>query len=836
VTSALLFLSGFAALIYQVLWMRDLAVVFGNSAQAAAVDLAVFFGGLALGAAAFARFASHVARPLRAYALLELGIAATALLSFALLDVYAWIYGPLYQRFASTPVWLLFVKGGLAAGVLGPPTVLMGATLPAMLQHDSRHPAWLYGMNTAGGTLGAFAAGFYLPPTLGFRWSYALAVAVNLLVGVTAVFLTRTTPATTAQGDTEIRGDIKKERPARIGASVRASRDARPLSAGAVTLLAFASGALTIGLEIAWLRMFAQVLDNSVYAFSAITVVALVAFSLASMTVDRLTQRGASDASMPFMLVAAAAVTAVQPGLFVAFTGNLAQVQSDNWLDYVTRIFGMGALFVGVPGFVVGLLFPWLLRSTRGSAHAGKTAGRLIAVNTAGAITGSLGTAFVLLPSMGLWLTCAVVAVFYGTLAVWLAWLPPAPRRARLVTGLAVAVTTVALTSAALPRLRLDAARGERVLELWEGSHGTVAVTEGDGGRVLRLNNSYSLGGTVDRIERERIQTLIPLLLHPAPKRTFFLGLGTGITAGEAMRHPVERVVVCELVPEVVQASREYFHRWTRGLGDDPRVDIVAEDGRQYLAATRDTFDVIVSDLFVPWHAGTGMLYTREHFEIVRSRLAPGGVFAQWLPMFQLSQRDFEVIARTVAEVFPHVVLWRGDFYANRPILALIATPEAATLDPAALIRRARHLVPDVGDAEILAGVLPFYAGNLGAARGVLGEGNVNTDAHPVIEYLSPRMQWSSGGASPWFVSLPLVRFFARLERLVPVAADPYLAHLSPAARGYVEAGALYYRAIVYRLREENELAEQNLAEALQRLPPSIQVGGPFLAIERLVQ
>ena len=804
--------------------MRDLSIVIGNSAQAAAVDLAVFFGGLALGAALFARFSARLANPLRVYGLLELGIPASALLFFALLDVYSWIYAPLYQRFEDTQAVLVLIKAALAAGVLGPPTVLMGATLPAMVQHDNRHPAWLYGMNTAGGTLGAFAAGFYLPPTLGFRGSYALAVAINVCVGLIAIW-----------ADLKV-GPYKKQRESpRPRASVSRASEQRSLSTRTVMALAFASGALTIGLEMAWLRMFAQVLDNSVYAFSAITVVALIAFALASMTIDRVGSRTAPN-TIAYVLVAAAAATALQPTMFTAFTGDLAQVQSDGWLEYVARVFGMGLLFVGVPGFVVGLLFPWLLKLTRDVAHAGQAAGRLLALNTAGAITGSLVTTFALLPSLGLWLTFAVVALIYGALAVWVVSVSQGAPRRSLVIALAVATAGLAVMSATLPRVRLDATRQERVLEVWEGSHGTVAVTEGNGGRSLRMNNSYSLGGTVDRVERERIQALIPLLLHPAPARTFFLGLGTGITAGEAIRHPVNRIVVCELVPEVVQASREYFTQWTHDLAGDPRVEIVAEDGRQYLAATDESFDVIVSDLFVPWHAGTGQLYTREHFETVRARLAPGGVFAQWLPMFQLSQRDFEVISRTFAEVFPRVVLWRGDFYANRPILALIATADGGPLDAAVLLRRARQVAPSLGDDEILAGVLPFYAGNLGAAPAVLGEGDINTDEHPIIEYLSPRTQWGTGTQSPWFVSMPLVRFFERLAAAAPPASDPYLANLLPKQRAYVEAGAFYYRAIVHRLREENDVAEQDLAEALQRLPASLQVGGPFLAIEPLVR
>ena len=420
-------------------------------------------------------------------------------------------------------------------------------------------------------------------------------------------------------------------------------------------------------------------------------------------------------------------------------------------------------------------------------------------------------------------------AAAYAALAIWLARTPAVA----IVAGAAV---LAAAANTGLPPLRLDGNRSERLLAVWESGYGTVAVTEGTGGRVLRLNNSYSLGGTVDRIERERIQTLIPLLLHPSPSRVFFLGLGTGITAGEAVRHPVERVVVSELVPEVVQASREYFEQWTRGLAEDPRVEIRAEDGRQYLAAARETFDVVISDLFVPWHAGTGSLYTREHFETVRARLAPGALFAQWLPLFQLTGREFEVIARTLLEVFPHVVIWRGDFYGNRPIAALVASASPMRLDPGRVAQRAGALAG--GDGLALARLLPFYAGNLAAGRGVLGEGDVNTDGHPVIEYLSPMAQWGRDGAesAPLFVSMPLVRFFARLRAEAPLDRDPYLASLTPQQRDYVEAGAFYQRAVVLSLGGADEAARRDLAEALRRLPPDLQVAGPFMALDPLVQ
>jgi spermidine synthase len=833
VTSALLFLSGFAALVYQVLWMRDLAILFGSSAHAAAVDLAVFFGGIATGAAIFARYAARVTNPLRVYGLLELGIAASALFFFLLLDVYAWIYAPLYQRVGQQIVLLVAIKSLLAVGVLGLPTILMGATLPAMVQYRPGHSAWLYGMNTIGATAGAFAAGFFLPPTLGFRGGYVVAVALNVVVGAVALVRSATPRSATPSGVARASGAARSVATPK-GVALRGVA----VPDEVVRILAFASGALTIGLEVVWLRMFAQVLDNSVYAFSAIIVVALAAFALASLIVARLPLRTHPVAWLVVVLALCGAVAAVQAPLFIAFTDNLVPLQGSGWRSYVGRVFGMAGLFVGVTGLVAGLVFPALLRFVQVSGIAGSTTGRLLMLNTAGAIVGSIATTFVVMPWLGVWTTCAAIGVAYAVLGTWLAWRRGGSGR-RFAATVAVVATAVMLAgSTTLPRLRLDAERGERVLELWEGTHGTVAVTEGRSGRSLRMNNSYSLGGTIDRIERERIQTLIPLLLHPQPADVFFLGLGTGITAGEALRHPVEHVVVSELVPEVARASNRFFGEWTRGLASDPRVEVRIEDGRHYLAASDRLFDVVVSDLFVPWHAGTGMLYTREHFEVVRARLRPEGLFVQWLPLFQLNQRDFEVIARTVLDVFPHVVLWRGDFYANRPIVALVASATPMTIDPRQLVDRSRRLAPGVSASGVLAGVLPFYVGHLSRGRSVLGTGPVNTDARPVIEYLSPTTQWNDAQSATdsWFVSRSLARFIDRLRSAVPIANDPYLSRLSSTERAYIEAGVFYYRAIVERLQGNDDEAQRDLGHALERLPADVQVSGPFMALDPLVQ
>ena len=195
----------------------------------------------------------------------------------------------------------------------------------------------------------------------------------------------------------------------------------------------------------------------------------------------------------------------------------------------------------------------------------------------------------------------------------------------------------------------------------------------------LRLDNYYVLGGSAAATNERRLG-LVPLLLHPAPRRVAFIGLATGISASAAPALGVADTTVVELVPEVAAAARRHFAAWNGDLLERPDVHLVVDDGRRYLAAHDGPFDVIVSDLFIPWHAGAGSLYTREMYETAARRLAPGGLFCQWLPLYQLTREEFALIARTFAAVFPVATLWRADFYPDRPVVGLVGqlTPRAA--------------------------------------------------------------------------------------------------------------------------------------------------------------
>ena len=498
-------------------------------------------------------------------------------------------------------------------------------------------------------------------------------------------------------------------------------------------------------------------------------------------------------------------------------------------------IFENAGLVILVPGLLVGSVFPFLLRlAQRTGQSAGQIIGYLAALNIIGAIVGSLTAGFFLIGFVGLWGSIRWIAVLYLLLAILVVQgfsRKSIALRAAPAAGLLLLFTF--FDPGSLAMVRINPAESEKLIEVWEGSSGTVAVIDRGGDLRIKVNNYYTLGGSGSAF-REEGQTHIPLLLHPNPQSVFFLGMGTGITGGAALEHPVERVVICELMPEVILASRTHFGEFVHGLFDDERVQIIAEDGRNYLQGTREKFDVIIADLFFPWRRGVGFLYTREHFQSVQSHLNGGGLFAQWLPLYQLSQEEFFIIARTMLEVFPQVTLWRGDFFTTRPIAALIAQNEQGPLDPESVLQNVRHLSQSrtVIDRQVLEGMpFFFYGGDLSENRRFVEDSAVNTDNRPLIEYLSPVTQREEKiGERIWFNSDLLIDFYNQFAEQVPPGEDPYLRNLSPHQLEFVLAGQSFYRAAAYRRAGKSMEAERSTREFLARVPVQIPGGTWFSA------
>jgi spermidine synthase len=292
--------------------------------------------------------------------------------------------------------------------------------------------------------------------------------------------------------------------------------------------------------------------------------------------------------------------------------------------------------------------------------------------------------------------------------------------------------------------------------------------------------------------------------------------MGTGITAGEALDREsfpnIQKVVACELSPSVVEASEKYFAGGgggpdlTNGLFTDPRARVLVADGRNHLMATRDQYAMINADLFLPYRRGTGSLYSREHFENARARLKPGGVFVQWLPLYQISEREFGIIARTMIEAFPQVTLWRGNFQPGAEIAAIVGHLDgspipASTLDvefeKTRAVAGATHLDMQRLMLPINEQTIPlFYGGNLTLAREIFDRFPLNTDDRPVIEFGTPRsLHASEAGVRAHFVADRFADLVDQIQSLAPPSTDPMLASRDASTRALPLAGSAFHRA-----------------------------------------
>ncbi len=801
----LFFLSGFAALIYQVLWVRQLGLLLGSTTQAVALTVAIFFGGLASGGWFWGRLGSRIRSPLAGFGWLEMGVALTALSHFALLGAYHQLYPTLYGILGDS-VWLnTLAKALMAATLLFPASFLMGGTLPMMVQHwvrddlgRSRQRALgavgslLYGVNTAGSAMGALAA----------------------------VLLAQKTTAS----------DVKTACPKEE--SIRIPTPQSTKSPLFIIALAMGSGFATLGIEVVWTRLFAQVLQNSSYTYALVLTTFLLALALGSLNANLLSRwkRVAPEWILGILLVLAGVAAAASPWVFYQVTDGLAYLGGNlGWGSYVVRVASVAAVVMLLPGVLLGSVLPYLLRVLQTSdREAGLTVGRLIAFDTAGAILGSLLTGFVFLPTLGSWRSLLLLAGVYPLVLLGLS--VHHRRKAGILMSVLLGVGILAWGSVHLPtwqQVTFGAGPRDHLVEVQEGSHATVAVVDlARGGRAIRVNTYYTLGSSRN-LHLERNQALIPLMIQPKIERVFFLGMGTGISAGAALAFPVQTVVVCELLPEVVELARQHFPPWVMGLFEDPRVTIYAEDGRNCLSRSRDTYDLIISDLFTPWERGTGYLYTLEHYRMAAERLNPEGIYVQWIPLYQVSERELGIIARTMSEVFPQVVMWRGDLAPSHSIVALVGSKTPQTLDPDVIAARGFDLASrfrfvsenPATEATFQALLLRLYAGNISASR--LWDGYpLNTDNHPRVEYMAPQTHRQVViGAAQFVVGSERERVYRQLREAVPPEQDPYLAHLTPTQQGYVEAGH-YFSSSMALIDQGRQVEADPLLERFRELSP----------------
>lgn len=812
-------LSGFACLIYQILWMRQASLLYGNTSHAAALTLAVFFGGLSLGGWYWGKHCQRNPITLRTYAWLELGIGAAGI---AILITPTWIPA-IYPMFGAGYSLTAF-KFFSTVLMVFPASFLMGGTLPMLGQAVIRRrdlfgaiTARMYAVNTMGAACGAFATAFVFIWIMGLRVTCMTAMAASIVAALIALHLSK-------QGRFESIPEDKKARGVHSQTEGKVTIP-RPL----IMALAFVSGFNLLALEVVWTRILAQVHENSIYGFATVLIVVLVCLSLGAWLASRLAHSGMPAAQVLLWLFAlGGGALAITPLLSNAITQGMTMLDSGySFANYMLRLFGTGFAIIGPACLPLGAVFPFLMKSEeKFITHAGKSIGSLSAINTLGAILGSLAAGFLLLEKLGIWHTIQLLSAVYLIVA---ALIPAAGNRATHFARITAGVMLVLLLTRLDPSRLAEPSAADQaveVMEKWEGSDCTVTVVRDSRDDVsIRINSNYSLGSW-GAYGSQMYQARIPLLAWPETDSVFFLGLGTGITAGEALSRSdfprVEKVVACELSPHVVEASKRYFtagsggHDLTNGLYTDPRAEVIVADGRNRLLADRERYSMINADLFLPYGRGTGSLYSREHFETVRTRLKPGGQFVQWLPLYQMSEREFGTIAHTMLAVFPQVSLWRGNFQPGAEIAALVghadltplpASSLDASRDKLAAVEGATHL--DMQDLQLPINektILLFYGGNLTRAASLFAKYPLNTDDRPVIEFGTPRaLHQPSHAERPQFLETRFANLVDRIQQLTPPDQDPLLASRTHQSRKLPLAGSAFHRAWIARVHGDEE-------------------------------
>lgn len=661
------FLSGASALVYEVVWVRQLLLSVGATTAAVSTVLAVFMAGMGVGAWWLGRLADRRASPLKLYAYLEMGIGLYALVLPGLVGWTRPAYVALARALDGQPAALTLLRIGLSGLLLLAPTILMGGTLPALLRHVARSDArlgrdlgGLYGVNLAGAVCGSLAAGFVLIRALGLRGATLAAVLANLVVGVVALLWSARSPAPAPV-------PLVDPQPTPPAEPTLASGVPRPV----LFAIAALSGALTMGYEVLWTRILVFSFQSTVQAFSLILATFLAGLALGSYAFTRLESRQDRIRVLALAQVLAG-ITAAVLAPASAHAASFIVALSDRF-GYTPGVFVAALAFsstavILLPAALMGLVLPLSMRLLLDDIRrTGRTVGAAYLANTVGSVLGSVATGFALIPLLGLkgslLLLAGVGAAAGASLLPWCR-VAPATRRRLLLASAAALAAAVALASTLLrgpaPFDRLDRPRQgpAPVVEAYrDDATATVSVVDYPGaGRALRIDGFVAAVGH-RRGGYMSMMTHVPMLLHPDPRRVLVVCFGTGTTAGSVLLHPGARADVVDLDPTVFEFA-PYFRDVNHDVARSPRVRLVADDGRSYLQTSRETYDVITAEPMPPGFSGMASLYSREYYLLARERLSPGGIVVQWLPTHLLSERQSLGILRTVQDVFPETTLW----------------------------------------------------------------------------------------------------------------------------------------------------------------------------------
>jgi spermidine synthase len=739
--------SGCSALIYEIVWYQLLQLVIGSTAVSLAVLLATFMGGLCLGSMALPRIRALGGRhPLRVYALVELGIGICGILVLFGMPLVDRVYVAAVGH--GLPAVLL--RAVVAAACLLPPTVLMGASLPAAsrwLETTPEGVSWmglLYGGNTAGAVFGCLLAGFYLLRVHDMATATLVAAALNGAVALVSFGMAARTPHQVGS----------EEEPAATPA-VEAAPGSWPIY---VTIAL--SGACALGAEVVWTRLLGLLLGATVYTFSIILAVFLAGLGMGSAVAAALV-RGIARPRMAIgrcqlLLAGAVAWTAYMLANSLPYWPINPLLSTSPW--YTFQIDLARSIWAILPAALLwGASFPLALAAVASRGRdAGRMVGGIYAANTAGAIVGALVFSMLLIPSIGtqgcervLIVLSAVSALFALAPLEW----PPRLKACVLVLAATVATVFLAMSVSGVPSMLIAygrritiSANSSQILYAGEGMNSSIAISRWNDGAV-----QFHVSGKVEAstepydMRLQRMLGHMPALLLANPRSVLVVGFGAGVTAGSFVLHPeVKRIVICEMERMIPPVATRYFAKENNNVLNDPRVEMVYDDARHYILTTREKFDVITSDPIHPWVKGSATLYSKEYFELVKRHLNPGGIVTQWVPLYESDLSTVKSELATFFDVFPAGTIWGNDNAGGGYDTVLLGQAEPTRINVDQLQEkldrpdeaRVAQSMREVGFNSAIA-LLSTYAGQASDLRSWLVDAGINRDGNLRLQYLA---------------------------------------------------------------------------------------------------
>ncbi len=778
--------SGVCSLIDEVVWIRLLKLIIGNTVYASSIVVSVFMGGLAIGAALMGRLCERFEKPLRTYALIELAITVSVLLSPAALGWADAFYVWLWRSFQPGPSVLIFWQALLSALILLVPTVLMGSTLPLLARFVTSVEretgplvGRLYALNMLGAAMGTFLAGFVLIRTVGVMGTLRTAALLNVGVACGGYILHRISNRRSAAARTD------RHKPA-VGTPPRGCPEqaqgpaptASRLGLGLLACGFFLSGLACIGYELLWMRSIVHSIGTFTYVFSAVLTVYLVGNVIGTMIGSRVVRRlenpAAAYAVVLFLLGAAG--MAYLPWLDLCNYRLLPWASSQPEISVLGDVFPMlmvrpliqcTILFL-VPSIVMGIGFPLMVQAWVNRVHhVGLSTGFAYSVNTVGAVLGGLLTGFVLIPLLGLQasITALGLVVVWAAAIMWLAFIAPATRRWTIRALVPLAAVFVCVWAAQTPRdlfVRSVALSGQdfghEIVAMKEGINTTVSIHKDPKYGALYLYTSGRIVAGTSRGFRgdQKMLGHFPVLLNPYADRTLSVGFGTGESTACLALHEIDQIDCVEIAPEVVEFALEYFSELNLGEQVHERENLIYMDARNYLHLTEQSYDVIMSDCTGMTHfAENGSLFTRDYFECARDHLNEHGMFMSWIDTYTTQNGVvMNSVLGTMMEVFPCVTLWYPT-PEPAPFFVVVGSEQPQKIS----IRHILNELDKPAVKESLAkinlrdavDVLSCYIADESDIKRYVKRYTTNTDDSPFIEFVTTHARAGRGADRAFF-------------------------------------------------------------------------------------